>query len=174
MGFDASQSFRYAMDFTLAQTSILGVTPYSVYVIQIVNDQIDISDTDGYRAVTETRVLIADGYRPYSAGDGYLNPIVTQELGQQLIISNGQLTSNSIELGPIVFPYTQNNFSGGTDSQLFQPAIGSYNNVQVYVQLRGVGLAPNGNYFDVDQIVISDMGGLSYRVILKSNTSAVQ
>ena len=173
MTFDASSAMRYAMDFTLAQTSIVGVTPYSVYVYQILNDQVDISDTDGYRVVLKERILIADGYRTYASQDGYLNPIVTQEMGESLLVSNGQITSNIIILGPLVFPYTANNFTGGIDTAIFQPPILDNNNIQVYVQLRGDALSPKGNFFDVDEIKTADMGGLSYYVVLKSNTSAV-
>jgi hypothetical protein len=152
---------------------VLGVSPYSATVITITNDQVDIDDTDGYRNITSTRVLIADGYRSYSSGDGYLNPILAQEDSQQLMISNGQLTANSLILGPIVFPYTCNGFTGGTNAQLFQPSIGANNNIQVYLQIQGAGLSPTGNYFDVDKIVICDMSGLSYKVVLKANMSVV-
>jgi hypothetical protein len=171
MAFDCSQAFRYAMDFSLAVTNIVAVTPYQVYLINIVNDQIDITDTSANRVVTQTRILMADGYRSYAPFDGYLNPIVQQEDGSQLVLSNGQLTSNKIMVGPIVFPYTLNNFSGGTDIQLFQPSIGNNNNTQIYIQIRGDALSPKGNFFDIKEAVISDMGGLSYRLICEATSS---
>lgn len=175
MTFDASQAFKYSMDFVLAYTSIIGVTPYQVYVVQIKNDQIDINDTDSARIVSSTRITVADGYRSYAAPDGYLNPILAQDKtkGEQLIISNGKLTANRLLLGPLVFSYTANNFSGGIDPQLFQPAIGSNNNLTVYVQIQGPGLSPTGNFFTIDEIAIDSMSGLSYQVILKSNNLTV-
>lgn len=173
MGFDASPFNRWGMDYSLASTSISAVSPYSAYIIKIVNDQVDITDTDADRVVTESRILIADGHRWYAPGDGYLNPILEQEDGQQLIISNGQLTTTRLILGPLVFPYTTYFVSGGTDVNLFQPQIGSNNNVQVYVQVRGPGLSLKSNYFVVDRIMTEDMTGLSYKVLLISNTSVV-
>ena len=171
MTFDASQSFKYSEDFMLAFTSIIGRSPYEVFLITITNDQVDINDTNTNRVVTEQRILIADGYRSYAAGDGYLNPIVKQLDGQQLILSNGQLTSNHLMVGPIVFPYVWNNFSGGTDATLFQPPIGSNSNTQIYVQIRGPGLSPNGNFFEVKQVVLKNMAAFSYRLLLEATSS---
>jgi hypothetical protein len=165
MTFDASQAFRYAMDFTLAQTSVLGVTPYQVYLIQIDNDLVNFDDTTTNKQVTTTRILIADGYRNYAALDGYLNPIVTQENGENLVLSNGQIVANTIVVGPIVFPYTQNGFSGGTDAQIFQPPIGTNNNLQIYLQIQGVALSPSGNFFQVKEMKIAGMSGLSYQLV---------
>ena len=160
------------MDFTLAQTSVVGVTPYEVFLVEITNDQVSFDATDASRIVDETRILIADGYRSYAALDGYLNPIVRQENGENLFLSAGQLTSDMIAVGPIVFPYFWNNFSGGTDAQIFQPPANS-TNIQVYIQIRGVALSPSGNFFDVKQMQISDMGGLSYKLICQANSSVV-
>lgn len=171
MTFDASEAFKYAEDFMLAFTSIIGRSPYKTYLITITNDQVDINDTGSGRTVTEQRILIADGYRDYAAGDGYLNPIVKQLDGQQLVLSNGQLTANQLMVGPIVFPYDYNNFSGGTDSALFQPPIGSNSNTQIYVQIRGPGLSTNGNFFEVKQVVLKNMAAFSYRLLLESTSS---
>lgn len=173
MSFDASQAFRYSMDFMLAQTSVLAVTPNSVYIVEVTNDQIGFNDTSAARITKETRVLIADGYRSYAAGDGYLNPIIEEPSGQSLVLSAGQLLNQTLQLGPIVFPYNWNNFAGGTDSNLFYPLVGSNKNVQIYVQIRGVGLALNSNFYDVDHMKIADMGGLSYYLMLNANSRAV-
>jgi hypothetical protein len=171
MSFDASHAFKYAEDFMLAFTSIIGRSPYHSYLITITNDQVDINDVNTGRVVTQQRLLIADGYRDYAAGDGYLNPIIKQINGEQLVLSNGQLTANQIMLGPIVFPYNWNNFAGGTDSALFQPPLGSNSNTQIYVQLRGPGLSPNGNFFEVKQVVLKNMAAFSYRLLLEATSS---
>ncbi len=167
--FDASQCMRYAMDFMLAVPSVIGVSEYSIYLINVINDQIGFNDTSINEVITETRLLVADGYRTYAAGDGYLNPCIKQETGQNLVLSNGQLTTNKLILGPLVFPYTCNNFSGGLDSMIFQPPVGTNSNQQIFIQIRGNALSPNGNYFDVEEINIADMGGLSYYLVLKAN-----
>lgn len=171
MTFDASEAFKYSEDFMLAFTSIIGRTPYQIFLITITNDQIDINDVNTGRVVTEQRILIADGYRSYAAGDGYLNPIVKQLSGEQLVLSNGQLTANQLMLGPIVFPYTANGFSGGTDAALFQPPLGSNSNTQIYVQIRGPGLSPKGNFFEVKQVVLKNMAAFSYKLLLEATSS---
>ena len=172
-GFDPSQAFRYAMDFSLAVTNIVSVTPYSVYLINIVNDQVGLNDVDTNRVVTETRILLADGYRSYAPGDGYLNPIVTQNFGEELILSNAQITANLILVGPIVYPYFWNNFHGGTDSQIFQPPSNGKVNTQIYIQIRGDSLSTDGNYFDIKEIKTKDMGGLSYYLLCEGNSTQV-
>ena len=169
MTFDASQALRYAMDFGLAVPSIVGVSEYAVYLVTIANDQVDINDTDNNRVVYTSRITVADGYRNYAAGDGFLNPIIAQENSEQLIISNGQLTSDKLLLGPLVFPYTLNSFSGGTDPIVFQPPLNNVSNLQVYIQIQGAGLSLSGNFFTVSSVKIDDMSGLSYYVGLKSS-----
>ena len=118
-----------------------------------------------------TRLLMADGYRNYSAGDGYLNPMVKQEHGENVVLSNGQLTNNIIYLGPLVLPYILNGVCGGIDPKLFQPALNKNNNIQIYIQLRGQALSPKGNYFQVKELKISDMGGISYIVVLEATNT---
>lgn len=173
--FDSSQAFRYSADQMLAVPSILGVATYQSFITLITNDQVDINDTDTSRLVTSTRLLIADGYRVYAGtSDGYLNPELHQEKGEQLIISNGKLTANRLILGPLAFPYSLNGLSSGIDPQLFQPAIGSNNNnISLYVQIKGIGLNPNTNFFTVEEIILDDMANLLYRVVLKSNNLTI-
>jgi hypothetical protein len=159
------------MDFTLAIPAIIGVAPYSIFVVTIANDQVDINDVATNRQVTETRILLADGYRDYAGGDGYLNPFIVQSEGNQLVLSHGQLTANTLKMGPLVPPYFWNDFAGGTDSAVFQPSIGSNNNLQVFVQIRGHELTLNGNFFEVKEIVIDTLMGLSYHVMLEATAS---
>ena len=166
MSFDASQALRYSMDQGLAIPSIMGVAPYSATVITVTNDTIGFGDTDVSKVVSSKRLLIADGYRNYSALDGYLNPMLEQADGQNIVVSNAQITSNELMLGPLVFPYNLNGLSSGIDPTLFQPATGTNTNTTIYVQIQGIGLAPNGNYFRVTELVIDNMSGLSYSVKL--------
>jgi hypothetical protein len=173
MTFDASAAFKYQMDYMLAIPSILGVAQYKVYLVQVVNDQIDFNDTAASRVVSSTRLLVADGYRDYATPDGYLNPTIQQEFGAQLVLSNGQFVDAVLLLGPLVFPYTANGFSGGIDPLILQPAIGSNNNIQIYIQIQGLGLNPKGNFFDVKEIRIADMGNLSYYAVLSANDKVV-
>jgi hypothetical protein len=173
MGFDASNAFKYSTDFVLAYASIVGVSPYEAYLVEITNDQIAFNDTSSGRVVSSTRILLADGYRSYAAGDGYLDALIVQEYGQQLVLSNGQLTTNILLLGPLVFPYTENGFSGGFDSTLFQPAIASNNNIQIYVQIQGPGLSPKKNFFEVKEIRLVDMSGISYLAVLSASDRTV-
>jgi hypothetical protein len=93
-----------------------------------------------------------------------------------LIVSNGLFTANHILLGPIVNPYTYNNFSGGISSDIFQPAYGTNVNAQIYIQIKGKNLNPNGNFFDIKEIVSGGKEGmntLSYKLLLQSNSSVV-
>ena len=169
MGFDASNAFKYQTDFMLAFPSIVGASPYSAYLVEITNDQIAFDDTSGGRLVSSLRITVADGYRDYAAGDGYLDPLIVQEFGQQLIISQGQLSSSIVLLGPLVFPYTENGFSGGFDSNLFQPLITTNNNIQVYVQIQGPGLSVKKNLFEVKEIRLVDMSGIAYLLVLSAS-----
>jgi hypothetical protein len=166
MGFDSSQALKYAEDNALAVPSILGIKAYPTYLITVYNDDIGFGDSDSGKSVTAQRLTLADGYRSYAAGDGYLNPIIKQLDGSQVILSNGMLTSNTLVLGPLVFPYDMAGITGGIDATLFQPASGSANNKQIYIWIQGVGLAPNGNFFEVKEVIIKNMTNLTYKLLL--------
>jgi hypothetical protein len=166
MTFDASQAFRYAMDFGLANASIVGVAEYNVYLITVVNDVIGFGDSNTSLATTAQRIVIADGYRSYAGGDGYLNPIIQQNNGQNIVLSNGLITANTLTLGPIVLTYFANNFAGGIDPVNFQPATGTNNNTQIYIQIGGPGLSPTGNFFQIKEVIINGMSNLSYQLLL--------
>jgi hypothetical protein len=161
MGFDPTPYIRYALDFGMVGVNVVGLKPYQVDLITIQNDQIGFNDVSTGRSVNVFRLLVADGYRFYAPGDGYLNPKVTQESGEQLMVSGGQLTSITIRLGPFCFPYNVNNFAGGKDPALFQPTSG-----QVYVRIMGPGMAAEGNFFDVMKVATDNMGNLTYYLIL--------
>jgi hypothetical protein len=165
-GIDASEAFRYAMDWGgLALASITSVSPYSSYVVQTISDLIDFDD-NSTPITTITRLLIADGFRPYAPNDGYLNPMLKQESGSQFTISQGQLTNNTLVLGPIVFPYTYNGFTGGVDTAIYQPPT---KKTSIFIQIRGPGLSTSGNLFNIKEIIIDGMAGLSYSLQLQAN-----
>lgn len=173
MTFDASQALRYAADQALAVPSIVGVSPYAVYLVTITNDQVQFNDTGSSRAVLTERILVADGFRSYAALDGYLNPLITQMNGEALIISGGQILATNLVMGPLVAPYSYNSFVGGTDPQLFQPLQGSTANTQVFVQIKGTGLSPKGNWFAIKWVELDALRGLTFKVILESTSGVV-
>ena len=139
----------------------------------------DINDVDTNRVVSITRITVADGYRSYAANDGYLNPMIEEISGEAITISNGKLTSQSLRMGPLVFPYTVpltingvSPISGGFDPKLLQPSIFN-NNLQVFIQIKGTSLAPQGNFFEIKDIEIDNMSNISYNVLLSSFVGVV-
>lgn len=170
---DPASIYRYQMDQALALPSILGVSQYQSYLITITNDQISSSDPSNQKVVVETRLTVADGYRCNVPGF-YLNPMVKQMQGEQIVLSNGQLTNNLLLLGPFVFPYCWRGCSFGTDPQIFQPASHKTSNIQVYLQIKGLGLSPKGNFFEIKEIKIDDMSNLSYQLVLEATKTRPQ
>jgi hypothetical protein len=167
MGFDASQALRYSKDQVLAIPSILGVSEYAIWLYQTVNAPVSFSDVGQGTPNAPIRITVADGYRSYAAGDGYLNPMLEQEGTQTLVMVNGQLTAENLRLGPIVFPYTFLQFTGGIDPLLFQPPRGNNKHITSYIQVLGTGLATSGNYFVCKSIILdSGMSNISYQVEL--------
>lgn len=174
MTFDSSQALRYSFDFVSAYQSILGLAPFKIYLTKIVNDHIAFNDPDNTAVRTDTRLLIADGYRTYSGtSDGYLNPPLKQRYGQQIIISAGALTNNELVLGPLTLPYTMFGTSGGIDPNLFQTFNTGNNNTQLFVWIQGPGLnSTNGNYFSIKEVIIEPMVNICYSVLLEATANA--
>lgn len=171
--FDSSQALRYSFDFISGYQSVLGLAPYKVYLTKIVNDHIAFNDPDGTAVRTDTRILVADGYRKYAGtSDGYLNPPIKQLDASQLIISGGALTNNELILGPLVLPYTQFGVSLGTDPQIFQTFSNANNNTQLWIWIQGPGLnAANGNYFAIKEVLLDPMVNISYTVKLEATSN---
>jgi hypothetical protein len=170
MSFDASQALRYAMDQGLAVPSILGVCEYAVYLYTLSNDQIDLDHLTSVSSVSTQRILIADGYRSYAAGDGYLNPMVKEDSTSVLLGSNAVFTSKTVTVGPIVMPYNLNNLVSGYDPNTFAPPTNS-TNLQYWIQLVGPGILGGygqGSFYDINEIRLSDMGNLSFYLIIKA------
>jgi hypothetical protein len=169
--FDPSNALKYSIDSALAIPSILGICRYESYLITIANDRVKYNDPITNKMVVETRLLVSDGYRCYAPGY-YLNPMLKQNNGENVVLSNGQLTSNQLLLGPLVFPYCFNGCNYGIDPLSFQPAGQATNNVQIYIQIRGVGLSPKGNIFQVKEVKIDGMTTLSYYLELEATLTA--
>lgn len=169
--YDPAHALRAAMDEGLAIPSIMGVSEYQSYLIIITNDQINSDDSSNNKVVVTSRLTVADGYRCWAPRDGYLNPMLKQMAGEQITISNGQLTNNLLVLGPLVFPYEICCETRGTDPQRFQTVSYQSNNTQIYIQIKGLGLSPLGNFFQVKEIKIDDMGSLSYHVLLEATVT---
>jgi hypothetical protein len=159
---------RLSVDNGLGIIARKGLSPYQCYLTKIVNDQISFNDVETNAVRTDTRITVSTGYEAWIEPDGYMNPGVSQLSEEQLFLSAGALSSNEIWLGPLVMPYhTSFGVSGGTDPNLFQPVIGSNNNVQIYIWIKGFGLnSANGNYFAVKKIASGPMHGLGFYLVL--------
>ena len=172
MGFDASQAFRYSADQMLAVPSVLGVAVYQVYSVIITNDQVDFGDTSVNRIVSKTRIVIADGYRSYAGTpDGYLNPLVKQPDGQTMVLANGQLSTNELLVGPLVFPYSLNGLTAGYDPLVtFQPPLVANSNTQTYLQIQGIGLSSTSNFFKIREIALGKGydSNILYRLVVEA------
>lgn len=173
MVYDPTDAIRYSIDFgALATLNVLGFTQNAVYVCDITDDQLAFGDTGTSRIINVQRLLVADGYRSYavgSGGDGYLNPMVRQINGQQVILSGGLITNQELVIGPICLSYNYNGFAGGVSTQLFQNNNSTDDNVSTYIHIMGRGLNPAGNYFAVKQIILEGMHNLTFKVLLDSN-----
>jgi hypothetical protein len=179
-----SSALAYAEDMTNSVDVMVSENTNPIYVVVVSNDQVAFNDTSAARVVSKTRITIADGYRPYIAQqdspfDGYLNPDVRQLTPAEIkLYSPGQLSSNMFLIGPILFPYVFGGKNYGLDPLLvFQPSIGGNNNLQVYVQIFGLGLPNTTNYFVIKRIILSGKGiaeGLAYKVLIEAAMVNIQ
>ena len=172
MSYDPSQYLRQSVDSILALPNMIGAAQYQVYLVQVSKDQISFDDVSAARTVAKTRITVADGYRANAPQDGYLNPVLKHQSGEQLVLSNGQLTNNLIIMGPLVFPYATATMTGGLDPTLFQPATSNIN-IQTFIQIAGSGLSPKGNFFDIKEIILEVMSNITYSVLLSVNDRVV-
>jgi len=169
-----SDSLKYAEDMTNAVDCLLAQNRKQINYVAITNDAINYDDTNINKTTIISRLTIADGYRSYAPYDGYLNPGFEQISAENTVLSAGQLTDNLFLIGPFVFPYELNGVSGGVDPYLFQPSIGSNNNIQIYLQIFGLGLSPQGNFYKIKEIKLSGKGiqaGISYKLLIQSTQS---
>jgi hypothetical protein len=167
---------RYAEDISNAVDCLVAHNMKKVFLVTIMNDAIDFQDNTKNKAAIQTRLIIADGYRSTAPGDGYLNPGVHQVKSNINVLSAGQLVDNTILVGPFCFPYERNNQWFGIDPIIFQPWL-SNNNLQVYLLIFGEGLAKNGDFFKITEIVISGKGmgdNISYKVKAEATNTRPQ
>jgi hypothetical protein len=150
-----SHSLRFATDQAEAAVSSIGLHPYKVNLITIKNDQISFDQIDTSKITTTQRITLADGYRCWDFGDGYLNPQVVFSNSSTVVLAGGQLTNNKALIGPLVYPYNYGGISAGYDpiTTFFPAIIPGTTNVQIYVQILGRGLATSGNYYKITEIV---------------------
>jgi hypothetical protein len=179
-------AFRLAEDQCNKVDCLLGLNPYAIYVLTIENDEVSFDDPTNIRVVNPPqRIVLADGYLPSAPYDGYLNPRVVQTSSSVSVLAGGQLSANYISIGPLCYPYTNGyGLSGGYDPlSTFQASttLPGQNNLQVWLQIVGIGLSSTANsFYRVISIRLSGKGiqeGVSYKVIAEStgtNISALQ
>jgi hypothetical protein len=170
-----TDSLRYAEDQCNAVDCLLSQDQKPVYVITVTGDTTNFDDTGLTRILTSQRITIADGYRAWTASqitgmDGYLYPRVEELTGQALVLAGGQLTDKLFLIGALVLPYNFNGMVGGLDPlPTFQPT--SNANIDVYIQVFGLGLPRTVNYYKVKNIVLSGkhiQEGISYKVLCEA------
>lgn len=169
-----SDSLKFAEDFTNVVDCLLAQNRKQVNLVIITNDNINYNDPTNQKTVIETRITIADHYRSYAPIDGYLNPRVEQYNSDIMVSANGQLTDNLLLIGSLVFPYEVNGFRGGIDPVMFQPASSSVSSIQTYIQILGLGLSPQGNWFQIKEIKLTGKGiqeGISYKVLVEATST---
>lgn len=174
---------RAAADNGLQVVSQKSMNGYKIYLVNIIDDQINFDDTASARVRTDTRITVGQGFLSYAPGDGYLNPHI-QYVTKGDFLSNfgngtmalggGALTDMEIILGPLVFPYVSEYQAGGFDPALFQPGPTAAANTQIYVHILGLGLnQANGNYFKVQEVALAGMDNVYYYVRLTALSDVI-
>ncbi len=133
---DLSIQLRSLLDHTLFIPGLLGLQPYTVSVIQIIEQGIR-PGVYTSRSVVETPITVGDGY----------NPSVHQVSAQDIFLSNNLLTDRDFCLGPLVKPYSGNCGMGGTNPALLNAEPVDGYATQLYFRLIGPGLPETGGFF---------------------------
>ena len=174
-----TDSLRYAEDQCNAVDCLLSQDQKPVYIVYVSGDITNFDDPINQKVIVKNRVTIADGYRAWTATeitamDGYLYPRVEQLRGQALVLAGGQLTDKLFLIGSLCLPYDFNGFHGGLDPiQTFQTAPTNNSNIEVLLQIFGLGLPGSVNYFKIKDIVLSGKGiqeGISYKVLAEETS----
>lgn len=169
-----SDSLRFAEDICNVNDVLLSQDQKPIFLVTIVNDQINFDSDSTQRIISSQRITIGDGYslfvsQQYSPYDGYKYPRIQQLSDSVMVLANGQLTDMTILVGSICFPYDFNGIIGGLDPlATFQPPQGTNSNIEVYLQIFGLGLPTNVNYFKIKEIVLSGKNiqeGICYKVM---------
>jgi hypothetical protein len=141
------------------------LSPYQVFLVNVINDQVNFNDSAATRVRTDTQITVGTGVGLN------LNPhiqyLVKMDTNQVSVLAGAALTDMEIMLGPLAFPYNTGYQSGGFDPANFQPGPTSANNTQIYVHILGEGMNQiNGNYFKVNEVVLNGMDNIFYYVKL--------
>lgn len=152
---------RWAEDQCNVVDCLQGQNLKKVQAVYITGDQVQFDDTGASRVVTTQLITIADGYRSYSQGDGFLYPRVNQKSGKVSRLAGAELSHNEVLVGPICFPYQVNTMSGGLDPvAVFQPTVGS-----IHLQITNIGFPSDISFFSIDEVMLTGKGiqeGISY------------
>ena len=177
-----TNSLRFCEDFTNAVDCLLSQNQKPTYIIYVSGDVTNFNDPVNQKVIVRSRLTIADGYRAWTASqihglDGYLYPRVEQLKGQALVLAGGQLTDKLFTIGSFTLPYVWNTNNYGLDPlSTFQPAPNNNNNIEVYIQVFGLGLPNSVNYFKVKDVVLSGKGiqeGISYKVLCEQTDFSI-
>jgi hypothetical protein len=165
-------AYRYAEDQTQVASCLMGNNPYQVNLVTITNASINYNAPTTGRTRTSIRLTVGalwGGYLSYAPGDGYLNPPIINTEDNNVVLAQQSITDMKWLLGPIVFPYTVNTVSGGTDANLFYPALASNTNTQIYIQLLGPGLNPNhGVYCKIKEVILDNGNDIWYKLLIQN------
>lgn len=144
MSLDVSNAIKYAADAAYSVPASMGLHSQQIYLVTITTSGVDVFGESGTRARTDIRLTLS-GAGIQTQADGYLNPAVEQVTNGEVFLSGGLLSDKDFRIGPIVFPYTFNSYSGGTDSKLLDPAVVAGNNVQFFFRIIGTSFHNNLN-----------------------------
>ena len=167
-------SIRAAADNAAGIIAAKEMSNYQVTLVNVVEDQVDFDSSAAARTRTDTLITVGNAIGPN------LNPHVhymnykTVNNGIN-VLSGAALTNMELMLGPLIFPYNAGYQTGGIDPALFQPGPTAAHNTSIYVKVTGLGLnQANGNYFRVDEVVLSGMDNTFYYVKLVGIMGVIQ
>lgn len=166
MDLSINSAGAYAIEAGQKAKCFLGLNRYQVFYETWTNPEISITDIPAAVVDVATRLTIADGYSVNAPNDGYLNPTVRWSNGSIALQSNASFLTDTITLGPLCFPYVDplGNHRGIEPTTTFQPT----GPQQVYFHIFGPSLSPNGNYYKLQEVRVSTMHAISYKLILQA------
>lgn len=165
-------TLRAAADNGFGVIAATSLSPNQVFVVNIVNDQINFDDNPSNRLRTDTQIFVGSGIAPN------LNPhtqyLTKFDNNQVDVLAGAALTDMQIMLGPLAYPYNTGYQIGGFDPANFQPGPTGASNTQIYIHIIGGGFnQANGNYFKVAEVVLNGMDNIFYYVRLISISDVI-
>lgn len=159
-------ALRYAADQSLSVVDrYLGLNRSKVTLVLVENSGIDVFGEGGTKSRTDTRLSLGDGYVSTISFDGYINLNLEEVKSKDVFLSGGLLQDKDYVLGPIVFPYTYCQTSGGFDLGNFLPSKEEDTDIQLYFYIEN-STFPNGAYFK--RLYTETDEGLTYKVYLRN------